>query len=143
MPCRSPSCRIASTSLSCLRAHVRPGVPCRSPPVTTQRTVSRYNSYRASCAPCRSANAAVSSAVSRAVSRPKRLPPTMIQFLYRDSPLARPCARTRCLTPRVQADLIMVVCWPYRRHARPCRGRDLPSHACPCAPCVMIQSTVS
>ena len=35
------------------------------------------------------------------VSRPKKWPPTTIQFLYRDSPLARSCARALPHAPRI------------------------------------------
>ena len=75
--------------------------------------------------------------MSPTVSLPKRSPPAMIQFLYSDSPLARPCARA---LPHVG-----------RQCRRPYRGRllavlqacSIVSWPCHCAPLRAIPGPVS
>ena len=78
----------------------------------------------------------------RAVSRTKSCPQPRYNIYIATPPLARQHACTRCHTPSHAADRvvrvvgrIVALCWWYRRHARPCCGRVLPSHAPLCALC--------
>ena len=146
-PCRKP-CPVVSWS--CLCAHAAMLSPL---PVTIQKLYRDPSPY---CAPCRARCRAFRIAlvpcrralgvVSLPLLRHKGCPKPRYKPLYRDLPWLGH-GRARCRTPHVQVGLVLgrivAVCWPYRRHARPCRGRVLPSHARPCAPCVKIQCTVS
>ena len=70
--------------------------PCHRPLVAIQNCNVTSRPLSHTLRPCHSVHAVV----SRVVSRPKRSSPATIQFLYRDSPLARPCAHALPHTPR-------------------------------------------
>ena len=113
-PCHSLSGLIAGTSLLCRCAHARAEAPCRS--IWACCVIALPSRHREPCrsnpAPCRTAQAAMSSVVSRAVSRPKSCLSDTIQHLYRDSPASQAVRMRALLYALAHGQPCRGLCWP-------------------------------